>query len=176
MREVFHGWRRKLGAVTLLMALLFMGEWIRSVVVADYLAFPVEIEIGGRTLTGLAAENQSLVLYADPLDVESEPVPAVSEAPPVSGPTIPDAESVRQQDEPADALSAISEAGSGVDEWTQVGPPVSVLISCIFPQPVPLLSIHFGWIVFLLSMVSAWLILRKPMRRDTLQMDRGTHA
>ena len=30
MREFFHGWRRKSGCVTLMMALLFMGGWIRS--------------------------------------------------------------------------------------------------------------------------------------------------
>ncbi len=37
MSNVFHGWRRKFGLVTLVMALVFMGGWIRSRVVGEEL-------------------------------------------------------------------------------------------------------------------------------------------
>ncbi len=39
MREFFHGWRRKAGCVTLVLALVFMGAWLRSYIVEDRLAF-----------------------------------------------------------------------------------------------------------------------------------------
>ncbi|MDB5345772.1 MAG: hypothetical protein JWP89_4149 [Schlesneria sp.] len=38
MRNFFHGWRRKLGCVTLVMALALMVGWMRSRVVQDGLA------------------------------------------------------------------------------------------------------------------------------------------
>ena len=39
MREFFHGWRRKVGCVTLVMALALNGAWIRSHVVYDNVTF-----------------------------------------------------------------------------------------------------------------------------------------
>ena len=38
MREFFHGWRRKAGLVTLVMALVFVAGWVRSLSVADEVA------------------------------------------------------------------------------------------------------------------------------------------
>jgi len=35
MSEFFHGWRRKAGCVLLVMALVFMGGWIRSRIIED---------------------------------------------------------------------------------------------------------------------------------------------
>lgn len=35
MHEFFHGWRRKLGCITLVMALVIMAWWARSYVVRD---------------------------------------------------------------------------------------------------------------------------------------------
>jgi len=35
MGEFFRGWRRKIGVVTLIMSLAFMGGWVRSNFVAD---------------------------------------------------------------------------------------------------------------------------------------------
>ena len=40
MREFFRGWRRKVGCVTLLMACVLMGGWIRSLRVHDQLIVP----------------------------------------------------------------------------------------------------------------------------------------
>lgn len=41
MHSFFHGWRRKTGFVTLVMALAFVGGWIRSLSVTDSWQFPV---------------------------------------------------------------------------------------------------------------------------------------
>ena len=39
MLTFFHGWRRKTGCVTLVLACAFAGGWIRSLVVADLIGF-----------------------------------------------------------------------------------------------------------------------------------------
>ena len=36
MREVFKGWKRKLGVLTLLMACVFMAGWVRSLFMCDF--------------------------------------------------------------------------------------------------------------------------------------------
>lgn len=41
MREFFYGWRRKVGCVTLVMALLFVGAWIRSLNNFDVINCPL---------------------------------------------------------------------------------------------------------------------------------------
>jgi hypothetical protein len=40
MREFFRGWRRKVGMVTLLMALGFTGAWVRSLNIGDQFRIP----------------------------------------------------------------------------------------------------------------------------------------
>lgn len=39
MKAFFHGWRRKLGIVTLVLACALMGMWVRSRVVCDSLEY-----------------------------------------------------------------------------------------------------------------------------------------
>lgn len=39
MKEFFHGWRRKVGLVTLVMACLFLCGWFRSFVICDSLGW-----------------------------------------------------------------------------------------------------------------------------------------
>lgn len=41
MREFFHGWRRKVGVVTLLMVCGLTGMWIRSRTVCDTIGIPI---------------------------------------------------------------------------------------------------------------------------------------
>jgi len=45
MLTFFHGWQRKMGAVTLLMACAFMVLWVRSRLVADFVKFSPVFEI-----------------------------------------------------------------------------------------------------------------------------------
>ena len=42
MSDFFHSWRRKAGCVTLVMALVFMGGWVRSVSLTDNIVVPCE--------------------------------------------------------------------------------------------------------------------------------------
>ena len=42
MREVFKGWRRKVGVVTLVMALILMAAWLRSFAIRDTLRIPTQ--------------------------------------------------------------------------------------------------------------------------------------
>lgn len=44
MGEYLHGWRRKLGCVTLVIACLLLGAWVRSASYCDYLRFKVSGE------------------------------------------------------------------------------------------------------------------------------------
>ena len=39
MFTFFHGWRRKAGVLTLLLACVVMGGWVRSLAITDYLRF-----------------------------------------------------------------------------------------------------------------------------------------
>jgi hypothetical protein len=41
MREFLKGWRRKLGCVTLLLAMVFLGIWVRTLIVTDQLEMMV---------------------------------------------------------------------------------------------------------------------------------------
>ena len=52
MRECFHGWRRKAGCVTLVMACVFMVGWARSTTTFDTLTF-----IDSRHLNGFGSER-----------------------------------------------------------------------------------------------------------------------
>ena len=47
MGEFFHGWRRKTGCVTLLMALLAMGAWVRGLFGDNYPSALATIRIPG---------------------------------------------------------------------------------------------------------------------------------
>jgi hypothetical protein len=41
MMDFFRGWRRKIGLLTLMMALVGMGLWLRSLIIVDGVQFPV---------------------------------------------------------------------------------------------------------------------------------------
>ncbi|HEY4262251.1 MAG TPA: hypothetical protein VGM98_18935 [Schlesneria sp.] len=41
MYTFFHGWRRKAGVIALVMALVMMGVWIRSLTIRDVIQLPV---------------------------------------------------------------------------------------------------------------------------------------
>ncbi|MDB5346658.1 MAG: hypothetical protein JWP89_5035 [Schlesneria sp.] len=171
MFEFFYGWRRKMGTATLLIALLFMGGWIRSFVVDDYIAFPFLfcVEAGSWSLDGLASKNESLVLYAYvlppiyELGPDSEEIPLAS-----SGSTIPAAEPALKEHEPADALSACSESEAAADEWTIVGESAvscqAIIIGCCIFPPEPVVTLPFCWIVMPLTLLSAYLLLWNPRK------------
>jgi len=131
--EFLRGWHRKCGIATLAMALVFAGGWVRSFVMEDFVEFPFEVETDNWSLSGLATENQSLVLYAvsmvtkpdlEPESIEVLPassVPAISNTEPALMAIEPANDSsgsvplpakrdpdAPNQTEPVDALSAVS--------------------------------------------------------------------
>ncbi len=57
MRDFFHGWRRKAGGVSLVMALLLMCGWLRSYSKIDLISFPT----GQLTEDSLISGDASLV-------------------------------------------------------------------------------------------------------------------
>ncbi len=58
MGEFFHGWRRKLGCVTLVMACVFMGGWVRSQFTFDDLEVPF-----GNAACGVTSMGGGLDFY-----------------------------------------------------------------------------------------------------------------
>jgi len=68
MGDFFKGWRRKIGVVTLLMALVAMGGWIRSQFIGDSMWFDNTF---GRLHFGLAS-TQSDILIASSIDDGSQ--------------------------------------------------------------------------------------------------------
>jgi len=57
MRQFFHGWRRKFGVVTLVLALLLLGMWIRSLIIQD-----TAVYMSAGKLRQLRSYNSKLVL------------------------------------------------------------------------------------------------------------------
>ena len=63
MGDFFHGWRRKFGCMTLMLSAMFMCGWMRSLVVDDFIEFPITADTDNETLSGLATQKQALILY-----------------------------------------------------------------------------------------------------------------
>src|SRR5690349_14463591 len=68
MGAYFKSWRRRLGVVTLLLALISAAAWLRSFVTQDFIPFPFADEseilsLADQTFSGLASNNQSLKLF-----------------------------------------------------------------------------------------------------------------
>lgn len=189
MGEVFRGWRRKWGVAVLALALAFAGGWVRSFVVEDFIDFPFVDSNDDGSLSGLATEDQMLVLYVfskdTDLDLEPDPtgIPLANDvaanSDPRPGPmanVLSDAEKPAapthadgsREFEPADALFPASASESAVDEWITVGESVSIkghttMISCSFGRSqTPLVRIPFWSIVIPLTLLAAWLLLWKP--------------
>ena len=60
MRTFFHGWRRKTGCITLLIACVLMGAWIKSRFVAD----TISVTIGSFTTYKICFFNRGIVLLS----------------------------------------------------------------------------------------------------------------
>ena len=58
MSDIFRGWRRKIGLMTLLLALVFMSGWVRSLTTRDDISFPSRKQ---KTSTGFLVTSDDLV-------------------------------------------------------------------------------------------------------------------
>ena len=70
MGNFFRGWRRKLGVVTLLLACVAMGGWVRSLVIKDRIDFCnfTGFAKQDNRLAGLATDRQSLIILVYKVD------------------------------------------------------------------------------------------------------------
>jgi hypothetical protein len=69
MREFFRGWRRKIGCVTLLMALAMTGAWFRSLILCD----AILIRSGTSWVDAIVSDAGHL-MWADVCDDSPDPV------------------------------------------------------------------------------------------------------
>ncbi len=70
MDDFFHGWRHKLGLLTLVIAIMFVVGWIRSLVVTDSLHLPSRMLLTTLLPKQVYSADQSLIIVirADPND------------------------------------------------------------------------------------------------------------
>lgn len=76
MREFFCGWRRKVGFVTLLMAVCLQVLWFRSHVVADTVAICIGEAIEVETSQGMFEILHNNIGYVDDMGIRHTWVPA----------------------------------------------------------------------------------------------------
>lgn len=136
MRAFFTGWRRKVGLVTLAIAMVFMGGWLRCFVVDDF-------ELVDFDEWGVATPDQSLCVYRYNLDSVQN-----LQMTPMSFPigTLPPE---------ADPGSAGLQSG---DLQLPAGP-VGIDFDV---ELVPVVTIPFWAIVLPLTLLSAWLLVFAP--------------
>jgi len=65
MREFFRGWRRKVGVMTLLMACVFMGGWLRSLITTDSVDLPINGKLGTDTISAIVTHTGMVDLFSD---------------------------------------------------------------------------------------------------------------
>jgi hypothetical protein len=77
MDSFFQGWYRKIGLMTLLLALVFVSGWVRSFITGDYVTFPVrkqKADAGVRFIqSGLASLNGMVLwdtMYEESTDLD----------------------------------------------------------------------------------------------------------
>ena len=71
MRQFFSGWRRRVGVVTLLMALSFLGGQIRSETYSDSFSFP----FGTHTRASIDSENDYLFFECSTVTAQAASYP-----------------------------------------------------------------------------------------------------
>ena len=62
MGDVFRGWRRKVGTLTLLMACVFAAGWLRSLHSREFVFIEFEIPFGGRIHAYTSANQLDILL------------------------------------------------------------------------------------------------------------------
>lgn len=134
MGEFFHGWRRKLGCLTLALAVFLMAGWVRSHLMDD-LTRPIQ----GQTSLVVASSNDSLFFG---LVWDMPPFPFWET----------DRSNKLKSDLEADANFKWSALLWGFGVGSALDDPVSAM----------LLMIPYWSLVMPLTILSAWLLLKKP--------------
>ncbi len=120
MKEFFHGWRRKAGVVTLVMALVFTGCWIRCRYVEDWMFLNV-----GNRIYLLRSDHGGFTCNR-----WDRPLP-----------------------------TGVPLIGSQ--------PVMQVVVLATGPVPGPDFFVYYSGLAIPLTFLSAYLIFRKPRKRDS---------
>jgi hypothetical protein len=162
MREFFQGWRRKLGVLTLMMALVCMHAWVRSLAVEDVLDFHdfIDRPYGYFFIDGLATRPNSFALIKYELKSIVEdapnPTPNDSKVPSSDAPQFEEnGNSELQKDQPIVEVQRLVEI--------QPEPPTTLLQ--ILREP--LIEIPFSAIAVPLTVISAYLLLLAKPKAST---------
>jgi hypothetical protein len=128
MHTFFYGWRRKAGCVTLVMACVLMGMWMRTTVVADYFS-------AGAVAFGSARGG---IYWFGSLPTQSWEWEIISE------------EELRSSSGDMTLAEMIKDEASTAGED-------SVFYGYVL----------YRWVVLPLTLLSAYLILRKPRKQSS---------
>ena len=147
MSHSFHGWRRKIGVLTLMIALVFMAGWMRSIVSGDFIEFPLRNATTTPDISGLLLTNQSMYLFW-----HSELVMV----PDVAAGTVPD------QIQVATFSSAPLDEDGNIDLLGGQSAAIGTGAMTVSLEPKPFVVIPFLSIVVPLTLLSAYLVLSGP--------------
>ena len=156
MGDYFHNWKRKLGVVTLLVTCVFMGGWVRSLLVEDYFTLRdwIDLPVDDFVISGLGTRPHFLQL------MRQTPPPIAPGPPEIATPIEIEVEPVDTNDSDACEL----------DENRQWGGSASfgVQFCCLFSTDETFAEIPFWSIVAPWTLLSAWLLLSPRKTGKTL--------
>ena len=153
MREYFRGWRMKSGVVVLTLACLFIGAWVRSLIVRDLVRIPFQNGFNQGTISEISTEPGIVNVYwfAEPNFVPSGSLN------PNPTPTLPTGAVIN-----LDAVGEFIEDKLGaVTGFETYETEAALLISntTMTAEFAPTFVIPFWPIVISLTLISAWLLL-----------------
>jgi len=156
MREFFKGWRRKVGVTTLMMALVGMGGWLRSLRGVDKTSF----SIGNRSLVQLISLDGKMALrrIKSELPVKEFSVDRVL----LLGFQAPQGNSTGNLAISVDAKSRADEGSPYRWILKRNGFEIGGVVDQQFPLQVFVVCFPYWSIVTPLTLLSAYLLLTKP--------------
>ena len=155
MGAFFFGWRRKTGMLTLLMALVFMGGWIRGFAFCDIATYSYiqgwqRLNASCYGLVWSRFKNDDInVKYGNELQVEHHPLKNASGIPSANGP------------HPVD-FHFSSEDDETIWHWQAFGFHFGEAVGIKDQLRMSLWAIPYWSIVVPLTLLSAFLLLTKP--------------
>ena len=155
MGEYFKGWRRKIGVVTLLMASVFMGCWIRSLSCDDVL----DAWVTRNSCCHFISSNSSLAVsyaweQADEPNVKIQILPAIQEA------LMDSSKLVDWKSFPLE--ETVEETAVDYFAWDWDFRGISFAAENHDPIHVRALLVPDAYIVVPLTLISFWLLFSKP--------------
>ena len=161
MTEFFKPWRRKFGALTLILAVLFMGGWGRSLVLIDRIIFHdfTGSRIEEHAVAGFQTQKHSLIILANELVKFTATYTSLNTA---------------TNSMNISLVPKQSEGESKDDSDHAVPPVVQPIVTGVSDyemlMPVPLLTIPFWSVTIPLTLLSMYLLLSKPCKSNPIKI------